>query len=79
MAQKPNRPISPHLGIYRRGPHMMVSIIHRATGFILATAGILTLTWWLISISGGEASYALFQTYVVDAGADGSNVAVASN
>lgn len=79
MAQKPNRPISPHLGIYRRGPHMMVSIIHRATGFILATAGMLMLTWWLVSISGGQESYALFQAYVVDAGANGGTVAVASN
>lgn len=70
MGQKPDRPISPHLGIYQRGPHMMVSIIHRITGFVLATAGMLTLLWWLASIAGGEQAYATFFSYAVDGGKD---------
>jgi succinate dehydrogenase / fumarate reductase, cytochrome b subunit len=68
MAQNANRPLSPHLGIYKWGPSMAVSIFHRATGFVLATAGVLTLLWWLSSIAGGTESYATFQAYVVSAG-----------
>jgi succinate dehydrogenase / fumarate reductase cytochrome b subunit len=68
MAQNPNRPISPHLQVYKWGPHMAVSIFHRATGFVLATAGMLTLLWWLASIASGPESYATFQAYVVTAG-----------
>lgn len=70
MAQNPNRPISPHLQIYRWGPAMAVSIFHRATGFVLATAGMLTLLWWIASIAGGPVSYANFQSWVVSAGAE---------
>jgi succinate dehydrogenase / fumarate reductase, cytochrome b subunit len=47
---------------------MMASIIHRASGFIIATAGMLTLLWWLSSIGGGAESYANFQKWVVSAG-----------
>ena len=74
MAQNPNRPISPHLQIYRWGPHMAVSIFHRATGFVLATAGMLTLLWWIASIAGGPESYASFQSWVVSAGAEATGL-----
>lgn len=79
MAQNPNRPISPHLQIYRWGPHMAVSIFHRATGFIMATAGMLTLLWWLASIAGGPESYETFQAYVVSAGEEATGTQVAIN
>lgn len=79
MGQNPNRPLSPHLGIYQRGPHMMVSIIHRITGFIMATAGMMTLIWWLVSISGGAESYATFQKFAVTAGDGATNVQIISN
>jgi succinate dehydrogenase / fumarate reductase, cytochrome b subunit len=70
MGQNPNRPLSPHLQIYRWSPQMAISIFHRATGFVLATAGMLTLLWWLSAIGGGAESYATFQKYVVSAGDD---------
>jgi succinate dehydrogenase / fumarate reductase, cytochrome b subunit len=70
MGQNPNRPLSPHLQIYRWSPQMAISIFHRATGFILATAGMLTLLWWLSAVGGGVESYATFQKYVVSAGDD---------
>jgi succinate dehydrogenase / fumarate reductase, cytochrome b subunit len=54
------RPLSPHLQIYKWGPHMLVSIIHRATGIAMGTLGIVILTWWLASIAGGQESYARF-------------------
>ena len=79
MAQNPNRPISPHLQIYRWGPHMVVSIFHRATGFVLATAGMLTLLWWIASIAGGPESYASFQSWVVSAGAEANGLQTAAN
>ena len=79
MAQNPNRPVSPHLQIYRWGPHMAVSIFHRVTGFVLATAGMLTLLWWIAAIAGGPESYATFQSYVVSAGAEASGTQVAIN
>lgn len=79
MAQNSNRPISPHLQIYRWGPHMAVSIFHRATGFVMATAGMVTLLWWLASIAGGPESYATFQSYVVSAGEEATGTQVAFN
>lgn len=68
MVTNPARPLSPHVWHYRWGPHMMASIIHRASGFIIATAGMITLLWWLSAIGGGAESYANFQKWVVSAG-----------
>ena len=65
MGQKTTRPLSPHLQVYRWSPQMAISIFHRATGFVLATAGMLTLLWWLSAIGGGAESYAVFQKYVL--------------
>lgn len=54
-----NRPLSPHLQIWRWGPGMLSSILHRATG-IGATVGIAVLLWWLGALVGGAESYATF-------------------
>ena len=54
------RPLSPHLTIWRWGPGMLVSILHRVTGGALTVAGLAVLAWWLIAIAGGEESYAEF-------------------
>ncbi len=51
------RPISPHLGIYRWQISMSLSILHRLTGVALAF-GLLALCYWLVSLAGGERSYA---------------------
>ena len=32
MTRNPDRPLSPHLSIWKWGPHMLVSILHRVTG-----------------------------------------------
>ena len=58
MAQ---RPLSPHLSIWKWGPHMAVSILHRITGDGMALVGLGVLLWWLGAMAGGEASYASFQ------------------
>ena len=79
MGQKSTRPLSPHLQVYRWSPQMAISIVHRATGFILATAGMVTLLWWLSAIGGGEESYAIFQEYVVKAGEGATTFQTVSN
>ena len=60
MATEPTRPLSPHLGIWRWGPHMLVSILHRVTGAALSIAGLALLVWWLMAIAGDANAYAGF-------------------
>ena len=60
MAVTRSRPLSPHLTIWRWGPHMIVSLLHRATGVALSFAGLSVLTWWLFAIAGGPDAYANF-------------------
>ncbi len=50
------RPLSPHLGIYRWQIGNTLSILHRLTGIALAL-GIVALSYWLISLAGGDAAY----------------------
>jgi len=58
--RNPSRPLSPHLTIWRWGPHMAVSILHRATGAALSIAGGIGLTWWLAAAASGPEHYARF-------------------
>jgi succinate dehydrogenase / fumarate reductase cytochrome b subunit len=51
------RPLSPHLQIYRPMLTMMMSIAHRISGASLAV-GFALLTWWLVAISMGPEAYA---------------------
>ncbi len=51
------RPLSPHLQIYRPMLTMMMSIAHRISGAANAT-GFLLLAWWLLAISSGPEAYA---------------------
>lgn len=60
MAATRPRPLSPHLSIWRWGPHMLASILHRVTGVGLSIVGLTVLTWWLISLAGGPETYATF-------------------
>ena len=55
-----NRPLSPHLQIWRWGPAMAVSILHRVSGVGLAFAGLGTLLCWLGSLAAGPEAYARF-------------------
>lgn len=57
MAEKSARPLSPHLTVWRWGPHMLVSILHRITGGALTVAGLAVLVWWLLSAAQGGESY----------------------
>jgi len=60
MHRNPSRPLSPHLTIWHWGPHMLVSILHRATGIALSTAGAAALVWWLCAAASGAQAYATF-------------------
>ena len=60
MTRNPDRPLSPHLTIWKWGPGMTVSILHRITGGALTVAGLAVLAWWLIAIAGGETAYGEF-------------------
>jgi succinate dehydrogenase / fumarate reductase cytochrome b subunit len=60
MAATNPRPLSPHLSIWRWGPHMVVSILHRATGVALTIGGLAVLTWWLMALAKGAETYADF-------------------
>lgn len=53
---KANRPLSPHLWIYRWPLTMVVSIVHRITGAALYFGTIL-LAWWLIAAASGPAYF----------------------
>lgn len=54
------RPLSPHLTIWKWGPGMTVSILHRITGGALTVAGLAALTWWLMALSGDASAYEAF-------------------
>ena len=56
------RPLSPHLQIYRPMLTMMMSIAHRITGASLAV-GFALLTWWLVAVSLGPEAYALVDAF----------------
>lgn len=60
MASTNPRPLSPHLTIWRWGPHMLVSILHRVTGVGLTLVGLAVLTWWLAAISKGGETFDTF-------------------
>jgi len=51
------RPLSPHLGVYKFMYTMSLSIMHRMTG-CAATVGFLAFVWWLMALASGPAQYA---------------------
>jgi succinate dehydrogenase / fumarate reductase cytochrome b subunit len=51
------RPLSPHLQVYRWQITMTMSILHRATGIALV-AGAFGLAWWLLAVAAGGEAYA---------------------
>jgi succinate dehydrogenase / fumarate reductase cytochrome b subunit len=56
------RPLSPHLQIYRWTLTMAMPIIHRATGMALAV-GLLMVVWMLLAAASGEAAFSAFQSF----------------
>jgi succinate dehydrogenase / fumarate reductase cytochrome b subunit len=60
MHRNPSRPMSPHLTVWKWGPHMLVSILHRVTGGGLSVVGVLAFVWWLAAAATGEEAYETF-------------------
>ncbi len=54
-----DRPLSPHISIYRWPVTMVTSILHRATGIAMA-AGFIVLVGWLFDAASGPEVYAKF-------------------
>ena len=54
-----DRPLSPHISIYRWPVTMVSSILHRGTG-IAMSAGFVVLVAWLFDIAAGAEAYAVF-------------------
>jgi succinate dehydrogenase / fumarate reductase cytochrome b subunit len=59
------RPISPHLTVWKWGPGMLVSILHRVSGDGLALVGLPVLLWWLGALATGPEAYETFATLAV--------------
>lgn len=57
------RPLSPHLQIYRWQLTSVLSILHRFSGLALA-AGTLVLVWWLVAAAAGPAPFAEAQAFL---------------
>lgn len=57
------RPLSPHLQIYRPQLTSVLSISHRFTGVALAV-GTLLLVWWLVALASGPEAFATAQGFV---------------
>ena len=51
-----NRPLSPHVGIYKWQVSNTLSILHRATGIFLSL-GSLALVAWIVATALGQSSY----------------------
>lgn len=60
MHRNPSRPMAPHLTVWRWGPHMLVSILHRITGGALSVVGSIAFVWWLTAAASSPEAYATF-------------------
>ena len=57
-----NRPLSPHLQVYKPQLTSILSISHRAAGIALS-AGTLYLVWQLLAAASGPDAYEIFQGF----------------
>jgi len=53
------RPLSPHLQVYKPQLTSVMSILHRGTGVVLAL-GALVLAAWLVAVAGSAEAHATF-------------------
>ena len=54
--QDNNRPLSPHLQVYRPQLTSVLSILHRGTGMVI-TLGAIIIVWWLWCVSSGSETF----------------------
>ena len=58
-----NRPLSPHLQVYRPQITSVLSILHRITGVVLAL-GALLLVYWLVAAASGDSAFETAQNLI---------------
>lgn len=63
MASNTQRPLSPHLQVYKLPLTGLISITHRMTGIVLC-CGLLLLGLMVVAVANGEASYVNMQAYL---------------
>ena len=51
-----NRPLSPHVSVYRWPLNAILSIFHRITGSALAVSGVL-IVWWFLAAATSPAYF----------------------
>ena len=56
------RPLSPHLQIYKPQLTSLLSIFHRATGVVLSIGSVF-LVWWLVAAATGDDAFATAQAF----------------
>lgn len=61
---KPQRPLSPHLQVYRLKLHMVMSGLHRITGLALGV-GAFVLAWWATALATSQDYYEFFESLMV--------------
>ncbi len=57
------RPLSPHLQVYRPQLTSVLSILHRITGMALVF-GLVLLAWWLIAAAAGPEAFGVAQAFL---------------
>ena len=59
----PDRPLSPHLQVYRWQLTAVLSILHRATGIALSVGALYLAVWVITASATSPRSYAMFQSF----------------
>jgi len=57
------RPLSPHLQIYKPQITSMLSILHRATGIALSIGSVI-LVLWVVALTLGENTYLMYSNLI---------------
>ena len=63
MTATRDRPLSPHLQVYKPQLTSVLSILHRATGIALSV-GTLLLVWWLVAAASSPAAFESVQAFI---------------
>jgi len=57
VAKRGERPLSPHLQVYRLPLNAVLSILHRITGVAMAASAVLVV-WWLLAAATSPTAFA---------------------
>ncbi|MGB4107265.1 MAG: succinate dehydrogenase, cytochrome b556 subunit [Alphaproteobacteria bacterium] len=63
MSSNTNRPLSPHLQVYKLPLLANLSILHRMTGAALSIGGLM-IAWWLVAAALGEDQYNIAMNFI---------------